>query len=154
MIINTKLCSIAQHKLDKMLVTPANKAAHARACALVRAVDITVTALSKFGWDMHIYNAMPPNTVPWRSVCVYLNDAAVNKPVPGRAWRIDTKEFAKFYETHGFFKIEAASTVGSDQLLYRTLAEEVFLRSRPEIGSNWASADAGNILLIGMLNLP
>ena len=149
-MMKSKLCSIVEYKLN----LTADSIDKARALALTKAVDLTMQHLNQFGWGSHLYNAMPSGSAPWQGVCFYLSKAALDAPIPGRAWRQDTKAFADFYTNNGFFKNEGALTVGSDHLLYRSLSEEVLLQSLPSVGSNWASADANNLLLVGLLNLP
>ena len=148
-MMQSKLCSIVEHKLN--LARDSNE--KARALALTKAVDMTLQHLNKFGWGSHIYNALPSGAAPWQGVCLYLSKAALDNPIPGRAWRQDTRAFAAFYDDNGFFKNEGALTVGSDQLMYRSLAEEHLLQSLPSVGSNWASTEANNLLLVGLLNL-
>lgn len=148
--MQSKLCSIVAHKLN--LARDSNE--KARAFALTKAVDMTLQHLNKFGWGSHLYNAMPSGAAPWQGQCLTLSKAALDAPVPGRAWRQDTRAFAAFYNDNGFFKNEGALTVGSDQLIYRSLAEEHLLQSLPSVGSNWASAETRNLLLVGLLNLP
>ena len=150
MTAKSKLCNIVLTKL----AMARDSTEKARAYALVNAVDITMQHLNKFGWGSHLYHALPEGAAPWKGVCIYLSNATLEKPIPGRAWRQDTKAFADFYTNNDFFNIEGALTVGSDQLLYRSLAEEVWLQAHPSVGSNWASTEAANLLLVGMLNLP
>lgn len=145
--MKTKLCTLVMAKLAQA----SDSVEKARAIALVNAVDVTVDHLNQYGWGSHLYHALPEGAAPWQGVCIYLSNAAFEKPVPGRAWRQDTRAFASFYVDNGFFKHEAALTVGSDQLLYRSLAEEYWLQSLPDIGSDWASPEVCNILLVGVL---
>ena len=149
-MMQSKLCMIVENKLN--LARDSNE--KARAFALTKAVDLTITHLNKFGWGSHLYNAMPSGAAPWQGQCLTLSKAALDAPELGRAWRQDTRAFAAFYNDYGFFRNEGSLTVGSDQLIYRSLAEEHWLQANPSVGSNWASTNASNLLLVGLLNLP
>ena len=123
----------------------------ARALALVRAVDLQVHWMNERGWGSHLYNSLDLGRAPWQGQCLALERAT--HTLPGRVWRDDTRKFSEFYTSHGFWEREAAKTVGSDKLLYRTCAEEVYLQNNPTfpIVGHHEPALPQNILLRGML---
>ena len=127
----------------------------ARSLALTAAVDRQVDWMVQVGWGEHLYYAIPAGNAPWQGQCLALDRAAHSHPT--RVWMDDTKQFAAFYLSQGFWENEAAKMVGSDKLLYRSVAEEMYLRDRlefPANASNLCPDEVANILLRGMLLQP
>ena len=153
MIYNTLLCTSVAEMLHTNYPTNTVYAREqlARALALTKAVDMQVHWMNSQGWGLHLYNALDSGRAPWQGQCLALERATHS--LPGRVWQNDTKKFAEFYVQHEFWNREAAKTVGSDKLLYRTCAEEVYLQNNPifPIAGYDEPALPQNILLRGML---
>ena len=150
---NTLLCTCVAEMLHTNYPTNTAYAREqlARALALTKAVDLQVHWMNERGWGLHLYNALDYGRAPWQGQCLALERATHS--LPGRVWRDDTRKFAEFYINHDFWGREAAKTVGSDKLLYRTCAEEVYLQNNPTfpIVGHHEPALPQNILLRGML---
>ena len=150
---NTLLCTCVAEMLHTNYPTNTAYAREqlARALALTKAVDLQVHWMNERGWGLHLYNALDYGRAPWQGQCLALERATHS--LPGRVWRDDTRKFAEFYTSHGFWEREAAKTVGSDKLLYRTCAESIYLQNNPVFPTAGydESALPQNILLRGML---
>ena len=154
--LNTKIASYTYDEIVRVYPerTSFDKELKGRALALCCAVDRQVSWMLNQGWGLHLLNAVAPGATPSKGQCLALRKAT--ETMPGRVWNDDVRAFTNFYIDNGFFDREAEKMVGSDQLLFRTLAEEQYAMSTPASPS--ASTQGGhysvanvNWLLHGLL---
>lgn len=154
--LNTKIASYVYDEIVKVYPerTPYDREVKGRALALCCAVDRQVGWMLSRGWGLHLLNSVAPGANPSKGQCLALGKAT--DTLPFRVWNDDVRSFTKFYIDNGFFDREAEKMVGSNQLLFRTLAEEQYAMSTPASPS--ASTQGGhysvanvNWLLHGLL---
>ena len=154
--LNTKIASYVYDEIVREYPerTKFDRELKGRALALCCAVDRQVSWMLGRGWGTHLLHALPEGATPSQGQCLVLRKAT--ETMPGRVWNDDVRAFTNFYIDNGFFSREAEKMVGSDQLLFRTIAEEQYAMTTPVTPS--ASTSGGhycvanvNWLLHGLL---